>query len=130
MTLLLIAAEPRELRGILRRASAVRPAVWPVNWCREATLGGHRIFMTAGGVGAARAARAVETAPEADAVVSVGFCGALDPALGPGDILVATAVGSAEGIFPARPLHSACPHVSGAVWSAGQVARAAAEKAA
>jgi nucleoside phosphorylase len=130
MTLLLIAAEPREFRGILRQASAVRPAVWPVNWCREATLGGHRVFLAASGVGAARAARAVETAPEADAVISVGFCGALDPTLGPGDILVATAVRSAEATFPARLVYGACPNASGAVWSAGQVVRTAAEKTA
>ena len=129
MTLLLIAATPREFHGILRQASAVRRAAWPVNWCREATLGGHRVFLAAGGVGAARAARAVETAPEADAVISLGFCGALDPTLGPGDILVATAVRSAEATFPARLLYGACAYVSGSVWSAEQVVRTAAEKA-
>lgn len=37
-------------------------------------------------------------------MVSIGFCGALDPALGPDDILVATAVSTSSGAFEAsRP---------------------------
>jgi 4-hydroxy-3-methylbut-2-enyl diphosphate reductase len=46
------------------------------------------------GVGQARARRAVERARErgAEAIVMAGFCGGLDPALAPGELLVATEV--------------------------------------
>jgi adenosylhomocysteine nucleosidase len=129
MRLLLIGADAMEFRGLLRHCAKIRRVEWPVDWARAATLGDREIFMAANGVGAARAARALETAPEADAVASVGFCGALDPGLRPGDVFVGVCVRTADTAYQALPLRAPLPHISGVVWSSGRVAQTAPEKA-
>jgi adenosylhomocysteine nucleosidase len=90
--ILLVAAEPREFSGLLGLCTGVHKLAWPVQWARSAESRGRQFWMVANGAGAARAARAVEVAvPECRprAVVSMGFCGALDPALKIGDVVVA-----------------------------------------
>src|SRR5215467_1810254 len=89
---LFVAAEPREFRGVLRFCGRMASVCLAVNWSREAELNGSRILMIANGAGARQAACAVDAAPAATAIVSTGFCGALDPALGIGDIFVASSV--------------------------------------
>jgi adenosylhomocysteine nucleosidase len=129
MRLLLVAADPMEFRGLLRHCSDVRPGGLAVNWSRAARLGNHRVLLATNGVGASRAARAVAAAGEVDAVASVGFCGALDPALRPGDVFAGLCVRSPEGSIPGLPFATAAPHDSGVVWSADRIVRTAAEKA-
>jgi len=93
--ILLVAAEPREFDGLLRFCSDVRKPGWPVYWARFGESGGRQLWMVANGAGAAHAGKAVEVAYPAclpDAIVSMGFCGALDPALSIGDVFVAKAV--------------------------------------
>jgi len=117
--LLLVAAEPREFRGILRRSNAPQGLQWPVWFARRAELNGATLLMVANGPGAKLAGDAVEFAlyeSRPDAVISVGFCGALDPALKPGDIVVATEVAAGDGAWKAVP-----PVVSGRRFHSGRV---------
>jgi adenosylhomocysteine nucleosidase len=87
--------------------------------------------MVANGAGAAHAGRAVDvacTACQPEAIVSMGFCGALDPALRIGDVFVATAVDAAgRRLDVCRPRNDA-PHAAGVLASIDQVAQTAAEK--
>ena len=132
MTLLLVAAEPREFDGLLRRARGLRRLDWPVAWARSVECGGRRLLLVANGAGAERAARATEAALRRErpgAVASVGFCGALDPALEPGGVYVATSVDAGGCRFPAMDPGAIRPHASGALASVARVARTAAEKA-
>jgi adenosylhomocysteine nucleosidase len=129
--ILLVAAEPREFDGLLRFCSGVRKLAWPVYWARSGESGGRQLWMVANGAGAAPAARAVEVActewrPEA--IVSMGFCGALDPALEIGDIFVATGVDAAGRRFEARLPRADTPHSTGILASIDHVAQTAGEK--
>lgn len=131
-----MAAEAREFGGLLRHCSSVRKLAWPVHWARSAALQGRQLFLVANGAGAARAGRAAELAwancpPDGrlEAIVSMGFCGALDPALNIGDIFVASAVQSEDRRFDLRLPETAAPYASGLLASIGRVAQTAAEKA-
>src|SRR5512142_2125352 len=109
MRLLVVAAIPMELSAF--------PAALPN---AEAVL-------VANGAGAKRAAAAVDRAIEKarpDAIVSTGFCGALDESLGIADIAVATAVES----YLAMPVESARPAYRGLIRSIDHVAQTMAEK--
>jgi adenosylhomocysteine nucleosidase len=91
------------------------------------------IRCVANGAGAHRAAAGIDEAlPKfrPDAMISMGFCGALDPALRIGSIVVATTVFAEDRAFPAEPPITNLPHVSGPVRTAGRVVGTAAEKAA
>ena len=81
----------------------------------------------------ARAARAAALASaewQPDLIASIGFCGALDPALGIGDVFVATAVSAAGGRFDTQLPQSNLPCASGVLASIDRVAQTAEEKAA
>jgi adenosylhomocysteine nucleosidase len=101
------------------------------DWARALRLGSHDILAVANGAGARRAASALDAACEVflpDAVISTGFCGALDPALSLSDVVVATVVVSADRSYGALPVSSATPHHSGVVCSIDRVAQTAEEK--
>ena len=86
---LLIAAESREFAGILKRADSVHRLDWPgVAFAREIEWRGSKWLLAANGPGTHLAGRTLHTLPEVDRIASVGFCGALDPALRIGDIVV------------------------------------------
>jgi adenosylhomocysteine nucleosidase len=87
MKLLVVASDRMEFAGLLARAGAPSHA-------RTVQLGGHEMLLAANGVGAPRAAAAVDAALswQPDALVSIGFCGALDAKLGIADIVVAQRV--------------------------------------
>ncbi|HWQ53256.1 MAG TPA: hypothetical protein VN442_06195 [Bryobacteraceae bacterium] len=133
MTLLFVAAEPREFSGLLRHVRQIERLHWPVDWARAADCGGRRFVLLANGAGPDRAGAATAAGLQrvrADGVVSTGFCGALDPALWPGDVFVASSVETDGGRFPARdPGAGGRRHASGGLASIRQVARTAAEKA-
>jgi nucleoside phosphorylase len=98
-----------------------------------AECGGIGFVMVANGAGAATAAAATAEAlgrVRPDAVVSYGFCGALDPGLGAGDVFVATSVESNGKRFPAAVPAAGRPFASGTLITAGRVVSSAAEKAA
>jgi adenosylhomocysteine nucleosidase len=116
MKLLLVAAEPREFQGL-------RP--------RLPQLGNHQFHLTANGAGPHHAAAAVDAALVSfrpDGIVSLGFCGALDPALAIADIVVGTNIFAGDRTFVAQTPASSAAHYPGAVCSLDHVARTAAEK--
>ena len=87
--------------------------------------------LKANGVGARFAAAAVDRALEEsrpDAVVSTGFCGALDPGLNAGDVVVATEVAAAGRRFPALEPRGRRAASRGTVVSTDHVVQTAAEK--
>ena len=128
---LLVAAEAREFGGLLPLCSGVRRLDWPVRWVRYGESCGRQLWMVANGAGAAHAARAVEVGRPAcrpEVIVSMGFCGALDPALEIGDVFGATAVEVAGQRFPVCLPVSEIPHATGVLASIGHVAQTVAEK--
>jgi adenosylhomocysteine nucleosidase len=86
-TWLVVAAESRELQGILKRCGASAILDWPAAFAREAKWRGDRWLLVANGPGKRLAAQVMEKRIEVDGVISTGFCGALDPALRVGDIV-------------------------------------------
>lgn len=133
--LIAVAAEPLELRGLLRRARRVRRPGWPLAFVREADIGGRRWVLAAHGPGPRLARHAAQTALDRcggrAVLLSTGFCGGLDPALRPGDVFIAgEIIDAATGArFPALPLRD-CPQARhGLLWSQDHVASSAEEKA-
>ena len=82
----MVAAEPREFSGVLRRARQTRAVRLGAHWARSANLAGNEVLLVTNGAGRRRAAEAVEAARSIGftpgAIASVGFCGALAPDLG------------------------------------------------
>ena len=129
MRLLLIASAPMEFR--FGGACFSLPSALPVDWSRTIRLGSHDVLAVANGAGAMRAASAVDAAAAVfhpDAVISTGFCGALDPDLRVADVVVATAVVSADRRYNALPVSTAAAYHSGVVCSIDRVAQTAEEK--
>ena len=119
MTWLMVAAEAREFEGILKRAGDVRPLSWPgAAFSRETAYKKNRWLLIANGPGSKLVERALERKPPVDGILSIGFCGALDPALQIGDIVIAGEVPKALG----------APYVQGDVASVDRVAVTAREK--
>ena len=88
-TWLLVAAEAREFDGVLKRATAVGPLAWPgAAFSRQISWKNSRWWLIANGPGPKLVESALEQRPDAERLLSVGFCGALDPALRIGDIVV------------------------------------------
>jgi nucleoside phosphorylase len=131
--LLFVASAPREFDGLVGRCEAVRPLGWPVLWSRAGTLGGRNVLLVANGVGSGRAAEAVRVAAERRtiaAVISIGYCGALEKQLGIGDIFVATRIDSGGRRINVHVPDAAGRFASGPIASVDSVARNAAEKTA
>ena len=106
-----VAAERREFDGVLRRADRVVKLDWPLRFASMVWLKGEPIVLVADGPGptlAGRAAEIVRKHLDLKGLVSTGFCGALDPALEPCDVFVATEIlGVAHALgVPRWPLAS------------------------
>jgi adenosylhomocysteine nucleosidase len=132
-TLLLVAAEAREFAGLVRHCRQVTRLPWPLRFAREAELNGRRLILVAHGAGPALAGEACDVAwsrAKADAIISTGFCGALDPSLGPGEVFVATRVATPQGPdgLEAQSLDCARSHASGRLLSVNHVVQTAEEK--
>ena len=101
--LAIVAAERRELEGILSRASRVEVFRWPVEFARGFVLNGQAAIAVANGPGprlAGSALDAIRERREIRGVVSVGYCGGLKPGLGAGEIAVATRVNGHSARVP------------------------------
>ena len=122
--LLFVAAEAREFAGLLPHCCDIKSLALPVNWAREAILNETLILMIANGAGASQAAKAVEAAPDAHAIVSTGFCGAVDPDLHIGDIFVASEIQN----LPVRLPETSRRYARGTLASIDHVAQTALEK--
>jgi len=131
-TILVVAAEGRELAGLARRCERLSGLPWPLRFARTGRLNGRRLVMVADGAGPKLAGRAMETAGrymKFDGVVSAGTCGALDPALSAGDVFVATQVDApGGGCYEARLPGCGLPHATGRLVSMDRVVRTAEEK--
>ena len=105
--LLIVAADRRELTGVVRRAAAFGRLDIGARWSRLGALAGGGVVLAANGAGRANAARAVEQACQrlpVRAVVSAGWCAGLDEALWPGQVVIAERVVSLDppAQYPAR----------------------------
>lgn len=86
----MIAAYARELAGLAPRLegrSALAPA-HGLDYAEQGTLAGRRWVLAANGAGPRLAAIAARSCGPVDRIVTTGFCGALDPALAPADVVV------------------------------------------
>ena len=103
MSILFVASEAAELKPLAAHLENLRKLPWPLDYAYEGIANGRRFILAAHGAGPKLAERATEVAIRAisgakqsssqlEAVVSTGFCGALDPKLQVGDIVVATQV--------------------------------------
>ena len=130
MKLLFVASAPMEFRGILTHLEGRRQISIGVDWARTAQLKGHDVLLVANGAGARRAAAAVDSAwtifPAAH-VISIGFCGALDPALSVADVVLGTCIAGPSRRYGAVPVTGKAV-AAGVVCSIDHVARSAAEK--
>jgi adenosylhomocysteine nucleosidase len=107
MRILMVASDRMEFPGILARAEETGKAPVSVRWARFAKVCGNEMLLAANGVGASRAAAAVDRALQmfpAEAIVSTGFCGAVRPELGVADLVVATSVTSGGRKYETWPL--------------------------
>ena len=141
MALLYVASEASELKPVAAMLTGLRKLRWPVDYAFEGILEGRRIMLAANGAGPKLAARAVETAIRAvmvaelsssrlEAVISTGYCGALDPNLRECQIVVATRVldCASKESFDCAAVASDAVFASGLVVSQDRVAMNAAEK--
>jgi len=131
-TVLCVAAESMEFAGLLKRLPEAASLPWPVAYGRCAESGGRRWLLVANGPGPKLSAAAVDEAvkrEKVDAVVSVGFCGGLDPALAAGDVFIADRVVETETGQSMEAEHPACgPAARGAIACDDRVLQTAEEK--
>jgi adenosylhomocysteine nucleosidase len=86
----MLAAERREFDGIRKRFGKTVTLAWPgVEFAREGEWQGVRWWMVANGPGPALVLEALAEKKDVDGIISTGLCGALDPSLRVGDIIVA-----------------------------------------
>ena len=140
MALLFVAAEADELKPFADRLVALRKLNWPLDYAFEGIQEGRRVMLVANGAGPALAARALEVAIRAvsasdlsasklEAVVSVGFCGALQTRMEVGSILIPAEVldAATQQVFSCIDLGLG-PAPEGRLVSQDRVANTAAEK--
>lgn len=128
MTVLLVSSTGAEFSGLTRHFPVTRLA-WPLDYAAVLERGADRWVLVANGAGAALALEAFTIASQRErlhAVVSTGYCGALDPAIAIAEIVTATEVHDGSLVFPAQsPTH---PSRRGGVAGADHVVASAAEK--
>lgn len=114
-----MAAERREFDGIRKRMGNAKQFAWRgAKFACEAEWQGDRWWMLANGPGEALVLEALKEKKDVDGMISTGLCGALDPALRLGDVVV-----SGNPYIEAR-----AQFFRGAVHSLDHVAVTAAEK--
>src|ERR1700678_2979086 len=118
-TWLMIAAEAREFRGILKRwGPAVQYERNGAKFAREVSKDGDRWLLLANGPGPRCIEEVLRQKMDVSGIINTGFCGALDPSLRIGDVVV---WGDAPAVSSAR-------FVSGEISSSDRVIVTAREK--
>jgi adenosylhomocysteine nucleosidase len=85
----MIAAEAREFKGILKRfGSATKISFNGARFAREVSRDGDRWLLVANGPGPRSIEAALRQKMDVNGIINTGFCGALDPSLRVGDIVV------------------------------------------
>ena len=128
--LVFVAAERRELEGLLVHLDEIRKPVWRVDFARRGRLNGRPVILVANGPGPKLAGEAADTVKEnesMDGLISTGFCGGLAPTLAACDIFVATEV---AGVAAALTPSSSRPFKTGKLLSIDRVVSTSAEKSA
>ncbi len=88
-TWLVVAAEAREFSGILKRfGPAVKIGFGGAQFAREVLRDGDRWLLVANGPGPRLVEEALGQKMDVNGIINTGFCGALDPSLDIGDIVV------------------------------------------
>lgn len=141
MAILYVAAEAAELKPFAGYLTGLRKLSWPLGYAYEGVLDGRRMMLAANGAGPKLAAQAVEIAVRAvtvaelsssrlEAVVSVGYCGALDPTLKENQIVMATAILDAitGETTECATISVERPAVTGVILSQDRVVNLASEK--
>ncbi len=141
MAILYVASEAAELKPLANLLTALRKLKWPVDYAYEGIWEGRRLLLAANGAGPKLASQVVEIAIRAvmvaelsssklEAVVSTGWCGALDPELRESQIVAATRVLdlSTNEAFDCAPIMADGQFASGIVASQDRIANDAAEK--
>lgn len=131
--ILFVAAESREFQGLLRHLRHKRRLAWPVQYAVEAQLSDRQVVLVAGGPGphlAGQAARIAEERITVEAMVSTGFCGALDPAIEVGAIVVPSEIIDLQGctLSQVTPLNNPAHIVNMKLLSMDRVAVSSQEK--
>ena len=124
--LVFVAAERRELEGLLVHVDEIRKPGWPLDFARTGRLNGVSVAMVANGPGPQLAGDAVDAVGKMEALISIGFCGGLVDSLQACDIFVATEV---VGVAPAIAPSSSRAFKTGKLLSLDRVVSTAAEKA-
>lgn len=141
MAILYVASEAAELKPLANLLTALRKLKWPIDYAYEGIWEGRRLLLAANGAGPKLAAQAVEVAIRAvmvaelsssrlEAVVSTGWCGALDPELRESQIVVGTQVVdlSTQTKFDCGSITGNNEFISGVVASQDRIANDAGEK--
>jgi adenosylhomocysteine nucleosidase len=116
---LLVAAEAREFRGILKRfGPAAKLNREGAKFSREVMRDGDRWWLLANGPGPRCVEEVLRQKMDVSGIVNTGFCGALDPSLNIGDVVV----------WGGAPAVSRLPFVKGEISSADRVVVTAEEK--
>jgi len=126
-----VAAERDEFRGLLRRVSPPVRLQWHLDYSAAAETKTGPVLLVANGAGAGLAGEAADVArarSRIGAVVSFGFCGALNPALGPGDVIVGTTVNGGGERYPAMAPRTKRQYRTGGMVSVDHVIGAREEK--
>jgi adenosylhomocysteine nucleosidase len=120
-----------EFSGMLSFTHGRKRTVAPLEWVYSGTLGRYEVLFATHGAGWKRAAAAVDAAYSTfrpDAVISTGFCGALDPQLRVGDAVVGTVVAGPDRSYSVQSARAGAAHGTGVVSSIDHVARTVEEK--
>lgn len=141
MAILYVAAEWIELEAFARMLTGLRKLKWPIDHAFEGVWEGRRVMLAANGAGPKLASQAVEVAVRAitvaelsssrlEAVVSAGFCGAIDGNLRECQIVVAKSVLDRERneTLDCTPVDTEKEFVSGLIVSQDRIANNAEEK--
>jgi adenosylhomocysteine nucleosidase len=90
------------LDGILKRFGVGRKLDWPAGFAREVDWKADRWLLIANGPGKRLVEEVLRNRIEVSGIISTGFCGALDPALRIGEIVIDIAATQPRECRPAR----------------------------